>query len=248
MIRSPIIAIETMMHNKYAIASENRREELSDIRYFHFDGCYVLCIMPYSMHIQPTTKITQRSNALHECLAPFYYIKKLLSNIRIILYHIFNQSGRREWRMSKMKSIKGLLLLVFVLILIGGILFISKPWLSPPLQNSSLYICPSGQECRLGNITTLSKGNLSTAQQKLSTDLLQEIGSDNKTENQLVYVYITTSEHADPALINSYVWNITNTDPENHLVVAWINANNLTALASLDSVQSIRTVTSPINR
>jgi len=78
-----------------------------------------------------------------------------------------------------MKSIKVLLLSIFVLILIGGILFISKPWLSPPPQNSSLYICPSGQECLLGNVSTLPKENLSTAQKKLSTDLLQLIGIIN---------------------------------------------------------------------
>ena len=105
-----------------------------------------------------------------------------------------------------------------------------------------------GQNCSKQNMSEISKDNLSAAQRKLSTDLLVAIGSANNKENHLVYVYITTREGADPAVINPYVSNITNTDPANHLFVAWMNINNLTALASLDSVQSIRTVTPPINR
>ena len=105
-----------------------------------------------------------------------------------------------------------------------------------------------GQNCSKQNMSEISKDNLSAAQRKLSMDLLVSIGSANNKENHLVYVYITTREGADPAVINPYVSNITNTDPANHLFVAWMNVSNLTELASLDSVQSIRTVTPPITR
>lgn len=161
---------------------------------------------------------------------------------------------------------------MLVLILIVGILFIGKPWLSPPQQNCSSCMCPSEQECRPINGTPLSKDTLSTGQKKLSTDLLQltdsrylPIGMTSDalelqmeqnhqlthvagTGDTLVYVYIKTSENADTASINSFVWNVTNTDPVNHLVVAWMDVNNLTRLASFDFVQSIKSVIPPITR
>jgi len=166
----------------------------------------------------------------------------------------------------------GLVIAILVLILIVGILFIGKPWLSPPQQNSSLYVCPAGQNCQPENGTPLSKENLSTAQKKLSTDLLQltdnsylplglthdamvlqmeqnhQLTHVAETGNTLVYVYIKTSDNADITNINKSVWNVTNTDPANHLVVAWVDVNNLINLASLDSVQSIRSVIPPMTQ
>ena len=169
-----------------------------------------------------------------------------------------------------MKSNEVVFRSVFGFIVLGSILFISKPLLSPPLQNSSLYRCPSGQECQRGNGTTLSKENLSTAQKKLSTDLLeltdsryllirmtpttQELQMEQNhqlihlagTGNTLVCVYIKTSENADITAINSFVWNVTSTDPANHRVVAWVDVNYLINLASLASVQSIQSVFPPV--
>ena len=166
----------------------------------------------------------------------------------------------------------GLVIAILVLILIVGILFISKPLISPPQQNSSFYVCPAGQNCQPGNGTTLSKENLTTAQKKLSTELLQLTDSSYlpiglthdamvlqmeqnhqlthaaETGNTLVYVYIKTSDNADITNINKSVWNVTNTDPANHLIVAWVDVNNLINLASLDSVQSIRSVIPPMTQ
>jgi len=144
--------------------------------------------------------------------------------------------------------------LIFYVIIIAIIFLVG--WMIYAVYGSAFFpgkiqspgICTDENYCIKQNMSEISKDNLSTAQKKLSTDLLLAIGSGNNNENQLVYVYITTREGADPAVINPYVSNITNTDPANHLVVAWMNVNNLTALASLDSVQSIRTVTPPINR
>jgi hypothetical protein len=116
----------------------------------------------------------------------------------------------------------------------------------------------------------VQKDNLSVAQKKLSTDLLQltdsrflpvgmthdalELQMERNRQlthgaekgDTLVYVYIKTSENADTTSINAVVYNVTNADPANHLVVAWVDIRNLINLASLDSVQSIQTVTPPM--
>jgi len=167
----------------------------------------------------------------------------------------------------------GLLIVMMVLILVVGIIFfIGKPLVSSPLQNTSLYTCPAGQECRPGNSTLLSKDNLTPAQKKISTDLLQltdsrylpagmskdtlerqmeqnhQLTHVAETGETLVYVYIQTSDSADSTLLNSFVWNVTNSDPAHHLVVAWVDTSDLINLASLESVQSIKTVSPPVNR
>jgi hypothetical protein len=165
----------------------------------------------------------------------------------------------------------GVIIAILVVILIAGILFIGKPWLSPPLQNCSSCTCPSGQECRLINDTPFSKENLTTAQKKLSTDILQltdsrylptglthealelqmeqnhQVTHVAETGNTLVYVYIKTSKNTDTATINAFVWNVTDTDPVNHLVVAWMDVNNINQLASFDFVESIESVTPPLS-
>ena len=164
----------------------------------------------------------------------------------------------------------GVIIAILVVILIVGMLFIGKPGVSPPQQNCSSCICPSGQECRPINGTPPSKENLSTAQKKLSTDLLQltdsrylpigltpealelqmeqnhQVTHVAETGNTLVYVYIKTSKNADTANITAFVWNVTDTDPVNHLVVAWMDVNNLTRLASFDFVESIKSVSPPV--
>jgi len=70
--------------------------------------------------------------------------------------------------------------------------------------------------------------------------------TENKTDNAVVYVYIKTREKIDTGFLDPYVWNITNTDPANQLVVAWVNVTNLTTLSSRDSVLSIQTVIPPM--
>jgi hypothetical protein len=165
----------------------------------------------------------------------------------------------------------GVMVVILGVILVGSIIFfIYKPFESPLQQNTSLDTCPPGQKCPTGNSTLLSKDNLTQTQKKISTDLLQltdsrylpvgmtrdalelqmeqnhQLTHVAQTGETLVYVYIQTSASADTTPINSSVWNVTNSDPANHLVVAWVDVSNLINLASLESVQSIQTVTPPI--
>lgn len=69
--------------------------------------------------------------------------------------------------------------------------------------------------------------------------------SEYETDDAVVYVYIKFRENINAGLLDSFAWNVTNTDPANHLVVAWVDVKNLTTLASDDSVQSIQTVLPP---
>jgi hypothetical protein len=139
-----------------------------------------------------------------------------------------------------------------------------------PQQNTSLYTCPNGQECRPGNRTLVLKDNLTPTQKKISTDLLQltdnrympsgmtkdtlerqmeqnhQLTHETETGKTLVYVYIQMNASDDITSLNSFVWNVTDRDPANHLVVAWVNINDLINLASLESVQFIRTVSPPV--
>jgi hypothetical protein len=144
------------------------------------------------------------------------------------------------------------------------------------LENNQL--CKNGQECSLETLSTISEVNLTDAQKKLSTDLLQLIGAINlpngitkdileqqmkqnhqlrfvddadmpangTSGHKLVYVYISTRENADQNAIKANVWNITHSDPDFNLIVAWVDADNLMNLASIESVKSIRTVMPPI--
>ncbi|MFA5331425.1 MAG: hypothetical protein WC342_03520 [Methanoregula sp.] len=136
-------------------------------------------------------------------------------------------------------------------------------------QTSQLPLYSDGGGVSQQNASLISKDNLSAAQQKLSTDLLQLTDSRylpvgmtedalkqqmeknhqftrTETGNALVYVYIKTNAQADLALINSSVWNVTDIAPENHLVVAWMDVNSLTQLASNDFIQSIQSVMPPV--
>ena len=140
------------------------------------------------------------------------------------------------------------IIIIAIIFLVGWMVYAVYGSTFFPGKNQSPGICTDKNYCIKQNVSEIPKNNLTDSQKKLSTDLLLASGSGENKENQLVYVYITTSEGADLAVINPYVSNITNTDPANHLFVAWVNVTNLTALASLDSVQSIRTVTPPINR
>lgn len=167
----------------------------------------------------------------------------------------------------------GLLIIGIVIILAGGIIFFTgKPPLSPPVQNTSSGTCSLEQECKPGTSTTPSKEDLTPAQSKISTDLLQLMGLralppsltrvalENQMEQNhqlthvagtgetLVYAYIQTTDSADPTPVDSLVWNVTNRDPPGHLVVAWVDVNILEKLALLESVRSIRTVSPPITR
>ena len=139
-----------------------------------------------------------------------------------------------------------------------------------PSKDQSLFICKEEQDCNIQKVSIISKDNFTDAQKKLSTDILQltdsrylpvgmtldalklqmeknhQLTYATETGNTLVYVYIKMSENADTASINSFVYNVTNSDPANHLVVAWVDSNQIINLASLNSVRSIQSVTPPV--
>lgn len=125
-----------------------------------------------------------------------------------------------------------------------------------------------------------AKSNLTGAQKKLSTDLLQlldssslpqgqdrkalmmqmkrlrqfrpassmSLSSDGRMADDMVYVYIYLKPHAGTQTIEPYVWEVTNKDEGNHLVVAWVEVNDLETLASQEGVRTIRAVMPPMTR
>ena len=124
------------------------------------------------------------------------------------------------------------------------------------------------------------KSDLSGAQKKLSTDLLQLLGSTSLPHGQdretlemqmthlrqflpassvskarggrvagdMVYVYVYLKPHVETRTIEPYVWEVTNRDEKNHLVVAWVYVNALETLASLEAVRTVRAVMPPLLR
>ena len=165
------------------------------------------------------------------------------------------------------------LIVVMIFILAGGIIFLAGNFpASQPLQNTQVTTCSPDRECPPGTPVALPRGNLTLADAKLSTDLLQLMGrkdlpagmtrgmleqqmEQNRqvthatgTGETLVYVYVQTTGTADLALLTPYVWNITSSDPAHGLVVAWVDAGKLEKLASLEPVRTIRTVSPPTTR
>jgi hypothetical protein len=124
------------------------------------------------------------------------------------------------------------------------------------------------------------KLNLTHAQKKLGTDLLQlldssflppgqdpgtlemqmkrlkqfrpasyvSLASDGRVAGDMVYVYVYLKPLAETRAIEPYVWEVTDRDEENHLVVAWVEVNDLETLASREVVRTIRTVIPPLVR
>ena len=163
------------------------------------------------------------------------------------------------------------LIAVVALILVAGIIFFTgKPPVPAPSQSPPAGTCCPVGGYESGNSTPPTKVNLTPAQEKISTDLLQLEGVRDLpmgvtqadlerqmeqnhqltrvagTGETLVYVYIQMNDRAGTTSLDIPVWNETNSDPASHLVVAWVDATKLENLASLESVRSIRTVTPPV--
>ncbi|MFC1787397.1 S8 family serine peptidase, partial [Halobacteriota archaeon] len=71
---------------------------------------------------------------------------------------------------------------------------------------------------------------------------------DGRVADDLVYVYIYLKPFEGTQTIESYVWEITDMDEENHLAVAWVEVKDLETLASQELVRTIRTVIPPFVR
>ena len=160
--------------------------------------------------------------------------------------------------------------------------FIAIPSIASELSNKTVTIDTSSAS-KVKNILQIEnvKSNLTDAQKKLSTDLLQLVNSSFLPEGQnretlemqmkrlgqfhpassvslardvgrvagdLVYVYVYLKPPAGTPTIEPYVWEVTDRDKKNHLAVAWVEVKDLETLASLEAVQTIRTVMPPLVR
>lgn len=104
--------------------------------------------------------------------------------------------------------------------------------------------------------TEVDKRNMTDAEKKLSTDLLELLEatkSQSSTEavvnsdgQNLVYVYVYLYKGNNTDSIEPVVQEITDWDEENSVAVAWISVNELESLASLKEVKNIRTVMPPV--
>jgi len=102
----------------------------------------------------------------------------------------------------------------------------------------------------------VDKYNMTEAESKLSTDLLDRVkatksGSTtqavaNSDSKDLVYVYVYLYKGNSTNVIEPIVKEITDRDEENSVAVAWVSVNKLEELASLKEVKNIRTVTAPV--
>lgn len=118
----------------------------------------------------------------------------------------------------------------------------------------------------------VDKYNMTDAEKKLSTDLLNLIKATasqsfsepagisngfqssnfvsadtaNAVNEDLVYVYVYLNDGTNMEVIQPFVQEITDQDEENAVAVAWISVNGLEELASLEEVRNIRTVIPPI--
>lgn len=119
------------------------------------------------------------------------------------------------------------------------------------------------------------KTELSPVQKKLSTDLLQLVNENfllpgqtldavkkqmqelkqfrpagavcttGEVSGDMVYVYIYLNPTASTSIIDPYACEVDGRDEENNIAVAWVEVNNLEALAALEGVRSIRPVLPP---
>jgi len=118
----------------------------------------------------------------------------------------------------------------------------------------------------------VNKYNLSEAEKKMSTDLLNLIKAtesqsssepacisngfqssnfvsadpDKGITQDLIYVYVYLNEDSNIEAIQPFVQEITERDEENVVAVAWISVDKLEELASQEEVRNIRTVLPPV--
>jgi hypothetical protein len=91
------------------------------------------------------------------------------------------------------------------------------------------------------------ENQMKQARQLTWIDVKGETTNDTMSGRKVVHVYIKTQKNSDPNLVVPYMWNVSDSDPSNAIIVAWVEPDNLPKLASLDAVQSIWTVLQPIN-
>lgn len=114
------------------------------------------------------------------------------------------------------------------------------------------------------------RSNTTNERKKLSTDLLQLIdhrylpqglstgeikecmqesnqyAPENDLDGEQVYVYIDLVHNVTESVLDSGMIGVTGIDEKNHIIVGWVELDNLEDLASFPEVQGIRTVIPPI--
>jgi len=94
---------------------------------------------------------------------------------------------------------------------------------------------------REGKLKAVTK-TTSTGSKSIRTD-----SSTTQTSN-LVLVYIDLIPSASTSIVDSYISSVTESNEQDHSVVAWVDANNLDSLASLDAVSNVRTAEPSITK
>jgi hypothetical protein len=67
------------------------------------------------------------------------------------------------------------------------------------------------------------------------------VPADTETTGSFVLVYIDLVPEAPTSAVDSYVSSVTERSEQDHSVVAWVDANAIDTLASLDAVSNVRT-------
>ncbi|MCM1566481.1 MAG: fibronectin type III domain-containing protein, partial [Dehalobacter sp.] len=67
----------------------------------------------------------------------------------------------------------------------------------------------------------------------------------NKSNDDLVYVYIRVNDNESTHIIDNYANKVKNRDEKNHVITAWVEVNKINVIASLEGVRSVNTVLPP---
>jgi hypothetical protein len=102
--------------------------------------------------------------------------------------------------------------------------------------------------------TVIDKKNFTASQKKLSAALLMrttasdgsQASSTTMSSGKPVYVYVYMKPGYSTHNIDSFVSEVPNRDEDNHIAVAWVDAQNLETVASLEGVRLIREVIPPV--
>ena len=135
------------------------------------------------------------------------------------------------------------------------------------LQSAGEYQGPTSERPDISDIVS-KKDAMTESEEKLSTALLQLTNSDFLPESMSqsdlieqmkdldqgtgsasafeVYVYIQLNDGEKSSILTPYVSRIENEDAESGLVVAWVDMGELSNIAALDEVRSIREVVAPV--
>jgi hypothetical protein len=162
--------------------------------------------------------------------------------------------------------------IIILVVFLGLIKYIEDISVGKSLnENQSLSDCKNGRECFVKNNSgPPTSDDLTEDQKKLSPDLLQLLGIidlppdmtqdsliqqmindhqlkqiDGTSGKLFVQTYIYLNNNAQIPELTNYLFDLKYTDLDNHILVAWIDVNNVTQVASYDTVREISTIVPP---